>query len=302
MTTPQALTVITSLGLTDATLTATDVPETDYAAWSSGTTYASAARIIYQHKIFESLQAANLNKTPGVEVLWWVEVSATNRWKCFDLSNSTKTAQATSLYYEITPGVAVNGVAALGLVNATSIRIRLTDPAFGVVYDETISLSTIPEESSWYAWFFGTRSETAQTFVSDLPSYPNATLRVDLYGGASLAISVLLFGQQKTVGIGVSKGAKIGIQDYSRKETNAFGDTVLVQRAYAKRASFQMLIANADLDNTQQTLADLRATPCLWIGSSKYAATQVFGFYSNFDIGITYADYSECSIEIEGLT
>lgn len=301
-----ALVVVKPVVVTDAMLTGTNVPETDHAAWNSGTTYAQGNRVIVTssgvHKIYESLAPANLNKSPGTEPTWWIEVSATNRWKVFDLSNSSQTAQATSIWYEVTPGQSVNAVAVLNLVNVQTVRYRLTDPSFGVVYDETYTLNSIPSAASWWAWFFGGRSEQPQHVALDLPSYPNATLRVDLTGGAQMAVGVLLLGQQKSIGLGVQQGARVGIQDYSRKETSDFGDTVLVQRAFAKRASFQMLLANSELDNAQALLTSVRALPCLWIGSSRYAATVVYGFFKEFDIAISYADYADCSIDLEGLT
>lgn len=301
-----ALVVVKPVVVTDAMLTGTNVPEADHAAWSAATTYALGDRVIVTsvgvHKIFESLAPANLNKNPVTEPTWWIEVSATNRWKVFDLSNSSQTAQATSMWYEVTPGQSINAVAVLNLRNVQSVRYRLTDPSFGVVYDRTYTLNSITALASWYAWFFGGRTEQPQHIALDLPSYPNATLRVDFAGGAQMAVGVLLMGQQKSIGLGVQHGARVGIQDYSRKETSEFGDTVLVQRAFAKRASFQMLLSNADLDNTQSLLASVRAVPCLWIGSSRYAATVVYGFFKEFDIAINYADYSDCSIDLEGLT
>ena len=100
----------------------------------------------------------------------------------------------------------------------------------------------------------------------------------------------------------MQQGVRLGIQDYSRKERNEWGDVVLKQRAFATRVTFQMLVENKQLDNTYRLLTELRATPCLWIGSSDFNSLSVFGFYNNFDISIAYSVYSECSIDIEGLS
>jgi hypothetical protein len=42
--------------------------------WVTTTTYASGARILYQGKIYKSLQAANLNKNPVTQTAWWDEL------------------------------------------------------------------------------------------------------------------------------------------------------------------------------------------------------------------------------------
>lgn len=300
----QPMRVIKSLTVTDAMLTASSVTEADHAAWNSGTTYTLGARVILvsTHKVYESLQATNTNHDPITEAAWWVEVGPTNRWKCLDLSSTTQTVVDSADYYEFTPAQAVNAVSLVNISGILSVRLRLTDPSFGVVYDQTASLTSVPSEASWYAWFFELRTEQTLVVASDLPSYPNAVLRIDVTSSGTAYIGACVFGTQRTIGMGVQQGVRLGITDYSRKERNEWGDTVLVQRAYAKRVSFQMLIENDQLDNTFNLLADMRATPCLWIGTNLYGSLTVFGFYASFDIGISYAMYSDCSLDLESLT
>ena len=300
------LIVVQPLAITDSMVSApnTNVPETDYAAWSSATTYALDARVILTstHKIYQSLQASNLNKDPTTQSLWWVEVSPTNKWALFDAAVSTQTKQASYIKYTLTPGQTFNAIAALNLTNATQIVITVTSASAGVVYSKTVDVSPVPASSSWWDWFFGVKRAQTQCVLVDLPSYPDTTIRFELYGGTSLAVGVLLIGQQRAFGAGIKYGAKVGIQDYSRKEKNDFGDTVLVQRAFAKRADFELMVDAGEVDSLQNFLSDVRATPCLWIGSAEYEATIVFGFYKNFDILISYPTSSDCSLQIEGLT
>ena len=300
------LIVVQPLAITDAMVSApnTNVPEADYAVWSSATTYALSARVILTstHKIYQSLQASNLNKDPTTQPLWWVEVSPTNKWALFDSAVSTQTKQSTYIKYTVTPGQTVNAIAALNLTNATQIVITVTSASAGVIYSKTVDVSPVPASASWWDWFFGIKRAQTQCVLVDLPSYPDATIRFELYGGSSLAIGVLLIGQQRAFGAGIKYGAKVGIQDYSRKEKNDFGDTVLVQRAFARRADFELMVSADEVDSLQGFLSDVRAVPCLWIGSTEYEATTVFGFYKTFDILISYPSQSDCSLQIEGLT
>lgn len=298
------LKVIKSLAVNDAMLTGTSVPETDYPAYNSATTYAALARVILvsTHKVYESLQAGNLNKNPLTEPLFWSEAGPTNRWKLFDLSSTTQTTIGAADYYQITPGAAVNSLALINISGILTVRVRLTDPTFGVVFDQTADLASVPTESSWYAWFLVPHIDQNKFIVSTLPSYPSAVLRVDFTSSGAAYVGALVFGNQRSIGTGLRSGVRISIQDYSRKERNTFGDAVLVQRAFASRITMSMFIENKDLDNTFNLLADLRATPCLWIGTDSYKTLSLFGFYNSFDIGITYANFSDCSIDIESLT
>ena len=301
-----ALTVVHPTAITPAMLVSSNVPETDHAEWLVGTTYAKDARVVVaaQHKVYQSLADANTGNNPATPSATpkWIEVGPTNRWKAFDKSVSSQTVQATSISYRLTVGRAVPHIAALNLTGATSMRVRVDDPTYGVVYDHTVSLASVPLETGWWAWFFGERRAPTQAIFSGLPSFPGADVLIDIEGGTALAVGVILLGQPRTFSMGVRMGARVGIQDYSRKERNDFGDVMVMERAYAKRASFSMLLCAGEVDAMQRFLSDVRATPCLWIGSSRYESTTVYGFYKSFDIAISYFDYSDCDLELEGLT
>lgn len=298
------LTVVKPTVITPAMLVSSNVPETDYAEWASGTTYAKDARVIVaaQHKVYQSLEAGNIGNTPASSPTKWIEVGPTNRWKAFDKSVSSQTAQTTSISYRLTVGKAVTHIAALNLTGATSMRVRVDDTTYGVVYDKTISLANVPLETGWWAWFFGERRAPTQAIFADLPSFPAADVLIDLDGSSALAVGVILLGQPRTFSMGVRMGARVGIQDYSRKERNEFGDVMLMERAFAKRANFSMLLRAGEVDAMQKFLSEVRATPCLWVGSTRYESTTVYGFYKSFDIAISYFDYSDCDLDIEGLT
>lgn len=297
-----SLFVVKPTVITSAMLVGTDVPEADYSAWSSTTAYAIGQRVILlsTHKVYECIQAGT-GKSPDTETAYWSEVGPTNRWKLFDLSNTTQTLKSGSMYYELKTGSMVNGLAVLNLTGAQSIRVRVTDPVFGVVYDKSTSLTSIPPESGWYAWFFSERIEQVQHIALDLPSYPSATVRVDLAGTSALAVGVLMVGQQRIISDDVKFGTRIGIRDYSRKEKNEWGDITLVERAYSKTRSFAVMIPKGDVDRVELLLASMRAKGCLYVDDS-LSNMAIYGFPSNFEIVIAYAKFSDCSIDIEGLT
>ena len=74
-----------------------------------------------------------------------------------------------------------------------------------------------------------------------------------------MAVGVILIGQQQRFGRGIRLGARVGIQDYSRKETSEFGETVLVQRAFAKKANFDLFIDKAEVDTLQNYLTAIKS-------------------------------------------
>lgn len=278
------------------------IPEDDYPAWSDAETYADEVRVIYNHTIWQSLQADNTGKNPEASVTWWVEVGPTNRMRAFDLSHSTKTRFSESAWFEITPGVPCNAIAFLEMDGVRTVKVTMTDPAYGVVYEKEVTLLTTPMISSWYEWTFGERLERSSLNLLDLSSYRYATIRIEITSAADAGIGVIMIGTQQEIGMGVLAGVQMGIRDYSRKETNEWGDVVLQQRAYSKLRSIQVLIKNENLDTIDRTLSSIRATPILWLISNKREQVNVYGWYSDYSIGIQYTNNSELSIQIEGLT
>jgi hypothetical protein len=95
------------------------------------------------------------------------------------------------------------------------------------------------------------------------------------------------------------------ITDYSRKETDTFGTTSLLQRSYAKRSQQRIVMDTDDLRRVQALLSGLRATPAAWIGdddTARFAPLAIFGWFRSFSIDIPGPVTSYCTLEIEGLT
>jgi hypothetical protein len=312
---PNAIVIIEPVTVTDSILDAsgsppaTNVPEDDFPEWDPATTYAEGDRVILAstHRIYESLLNGNTNNDPTVisSPIYWIEVGPTNRWAVFDTSVSTQTRQANNITYTFNLSSIITSVALLNITQGSQVNItltNLTDSPPTVAYDEEFELGSLPASSDWWTWFFGERRQQIQLIVRELPVVPNAQLKIEILGGSDLGVGVIMFGQEESFGLGIKYGARVGIQDYSRKETNEFGDTILVRRAFAKRATVDVFLDNDELDAFQNTLADIRAVPVLWILSERFDSTTLFGFYKNFDILINYPDHSDCTLEIEGLT
>ena len=297
--------ILTPVTITDARLISSSVAETDHSAWSAGTAYAAGSRVIRSgvHKIYQRLVAGTTPAAPESDSVNWIEVGPTNRWKMFDGINSSATTSSTTLSVVLAPGSLIAGIAALGVVGR-SIRLRISHPTLGIVYDQTRGLDGIIALPDWYNYFTDTASPFSQFIALDLIAYsPDSQVWVDiepLNGVASCATFVT--GAQSLFGTGIEYGATVGIIDYSRKTTNDFGDTVLVKRNFSKRAEITLWVPRASTDPLIAKLTALRATPALYCVSDLYEATNIFGFYKDFSVVLSYPDTDVLSLQIEGLT
>ena len=289
----------------DSALISSNIAETDYAAWAVGTTYALAERVIVVgtniHKIYESLQAGNLGHDPATSPAWWIEVSNTNRWKMFDQSVQLQSSNPTTIDVSIKPTQRVDSVALLN-ISAYSVQIKMTDATDGLVYNTTTILASDSGINNWYSYFYEPVVRMTDFVANDLPPYSNATIEVILTEtGGTAYCGGFMVGLQQFLG-NTQYGAKVGIQDYSVKTIDAYGNYTVLQRAYKKTATFNLQLYTSLVDQVMAVLTPLRATPIIYYGADGFDATVIYGFYKDLAVTIAYPEISTCTLEIEGLT
>lgn len=293
--------VIKPITIADAALISTTAVET-YAAYNAATTYALGDRVILDstHRIYECIQAPSTGKQPDTNPLWWSDIGPANKWALFDGTISTQTSAPSPLTVVLDTGY-INSLALFGLEGQT-LTVNVTDGANGPnVYSKTINLDgTLIND--WYQHYFEPFVQLGEVVLTDIPTYKNARVTVSITGSGTVKCGLLAAGT--FYGLGDAEyGASAGIIDFSRKDTSAAGVTTLTKRNFSKRMSARLLLPNKHLNKVQRLLADLRATPCAWIGvdDATYSPLVVFGFYRDFSLEVAYPTESYCTLEVEGL-
>ncbi len=283
-----------------ASFVSTNVPETEYFTWGSGTTYVIGDTVIYNHHIYQSLQNSNLNKIPSSEPTYWAELGPTNAWACIDSTVGSVTSQAESFNYQFTPG-RIDSIALLDL-SANTVNVKLTLPDTTVVYDQTFATGDTALVTDWYQYFFTDVQLQSELVVENIPIHGEATASITVNAPNGIAkLGTILLGFTKTLG-SVQFGVSAGINDYSKKEVDSFGRASLIKRTFSKRLDAQIHFESSLTDQVFKFLSEIRATPVLWIGAQdSYSTLTVYGFYKDFNIDISFPTVTYCSLTIEGL-
>jgi hypothetical protein len=294
--------VISPITLTSGMITSSNAVET-YSNYAAGTTYALGAKVIYGNFTYESLVSSNVGNQPDISPTKWLEIGPSNKWAMFDNRVDTQTTRATPLDVVITPSAVINSLALLNM-DATSVIIDITDGANGPsIYSNTINLDDT-SILDWYMYFFEPYDFRRDVVLTNIPPYSTAVINISIVNtGSTSAIGNVVLGNIAELG-GTQYGVGVGIRDYSIKETDDFGNTTFLVRAFSKRMQAQVFLNNSSLNYVVRTLTSLRAVPAVWIGSEspELEPLIVYGFYRDFNIDISYPTSSLCSIEIEGLT
>jgi hypothetical protein len=263
--------VLKTLVITDTNLTSSTVAETDYAAWSAVTSYALGDRVIVlsSHKIYQSLQAANLNNDPLDDPqndpdnlpVWWVEVSATNRWKVFDGLRNNQAVDAAPMTYVITPDLVTDGIALLN-ADAQDIDVIVTFDAVEVYNQNFPMVSRVV--SDWYEFFFKPFQQKRNIYIDGLPPLIGAEITVTLNRDAGdVSLGILAVGNSLFIGDAVY-GAVSDVRSFSRTEPNEFGNTYLVRRT-PKVLTKQRVVADKALTTFLFELReDLESVTSVW--------------------------------------
>jgi hypothetical protein len=220
----------------------------------------------------------------------------------FNGSIQSQTSRADSIDVSLASSTERLDSVALFNVDCATVRVTVTDATDGLVYDQTVNMVSDSGITDWYAYFFEPIIRIADYVFTELPPYLGATVRALLSdSGGTAKCGACVLGLSRAIG-GTQYGASTGIQDYSIKQADDFGNYTILERAYNKRAVFQVIVENSLIDALQTLLAGYRATPVVYVGSDLYASTMVYGFYKDFSTVIAYPNESILSIELEGLT
>jgi hypothetical protein len=281
------------------TLISTNVAQ-EYSTYDPAVTYAKAARVTSGLNAFESVADGNVGNALS-DAAWWLDLGASNPYRMYDQYNGTQTQNAGAIVDTLSAAGRVDTIALLN-VSAASVHITMSTASDGVIYDETQSLVSSSGINTWYDYFYEPIVRKTDVVFQDVPNFANPTIALTINQPSGIAkVGVAIIGQAKDLG-DVVYGAQTGIQDYSKKETDDFGNFMIVKRAYAKRGSFKLIVDNARVDALNVLLAGYRAEPILWIGTDTYASTWIYGFYRDFSVEIAFRNHSNLNLELEGLT
>lgn len=273
----QPLRVILPATIDDAVLNASTIAEAEYPAWTGVGNYAATNRVVRAHRIFEAL-VANSGVDPTTDATKWLDVGPTNRWAMFDNALGTATSGTGGFAVTLIAPITITALAVLD-TDAATIRVQAG------AYDQTRA------------------PDRAGAAFLDLAVASGETITVTIaagVSGTSVSAGTLIIGLLESMGA-IEDEPSIGITDYSRKDTDDFGEVTVVERAWAKRMQPRTAIDSGAVDMVLRRAAAIRAKPVLWLGADGVNAATIYGFYKDFSVQIG-PSVSICSLTLEGMS
>ncbi|MCP4060776.1 MAG: hypothetical protein GY820_35090 [Gammaproteobacteria bacterium] len=277
-------------------------PDAGETVWSPYTAAIGDRRInVTTHRVYECAVATTDDPTVGVTKTpqSWVDVGPTNKFAMFDLVNSTTSIEQGDLTLQFSPSQVLTSLAAFSVNGASDVIINMTNAGLNV-YSKTIEMNDNGAVDSIWHYFFEPQIRSESFVINDLPAHPTGVLEIE-FKGSSVNVGNIVIGNQIDIG-SMAAGTSLQLLDYSRKETDSFGNTVVQQGRTSKLVNFNLAVDYSLSSYVFNQVASMTGSPSVWFGDAGDSdPTLVFGYYRDLNINLTTNSVVDATITIEGL-
>lgn len=253
------------------------------------------------HRKFKSAIAGNLGNPPRKHPDKWTDLGATNQWKMYDGSVTSQTEDF-YIYRQIKLNRPADSLCLFNMAGS-ALNVNVVDAVEGELYNKDINLISNAGINDFWDWCFQPIERVNQIAITDLPPCNDAILSVYLKETTPARycqVGAMIVGMAADSGA-TQHGAEVGIQDFSVKVQDEFGNWTRKQRQFTNKVTFEVQVPKAKVDRFFTILAKYRASNCVYIGSDAYGCSMIFGFPSDWRMSIGNDNFASLKIDLEGL-
>jgi len=276
--------IIKPITITDGVIISNNIAPSTLLEWNSATAYTQGDKVKIDsvHSEYECL-INNTNRNPSTNPLdpsgnpYWLRIGSTNDWKLFDTKTRSPSVNPSNITLELQSSSSITGIA---LINIKANTLNITVEVGGdVKYTEDVQLRE--PVYTYTDWFFSPIESITTVVKLDLPLYTNAVITITADDSGDVEIGELVLGSVQLIGC-AQYGSSVGINDYSTKEVDDFGDFIIVERGFADRIEYDVEIESADTNKVKKLLAQYRAKPLVYVGHPDRPELTTYGYYRRF--------------------
>lgn len=293
---------------------------TDYASinivenetlWLQTEVYNYADERRYGHYIYKYAGENGTNTEENPEFIFnrdkeifpiWVKVRPTNYWAAIDGSTGTQTTNTSSIVMSFN----ISNYDTLSLLNleAQAVHISLYDnDSMQEVYSNEVNMQDETGVIDGYTYCFSPFVFKPSLYIDDLPLYTDSTITITITN-AVVKIGRIVLGRSYFVG-DTEFGANLGIDSYSARDVDVFGNVSLVQRGSVNNDSLTVRVPTSKVASLRRKFKEVDAMPILFVSDESQDSNVDnllnFGYWSSFNILIPNPVKSTASIGIKGI-
>lgn len=294
--------IIDPIGVTDAVLTASSLPENDYSAWSGTHVYSIGDKVIrtQTHRIYEALVHGQDATPPENAPTRWLDIGPTNKWASFDGVVGTRTSASGTYTFSLTPNKRFSAIAFLEL-SASKVKVDVVLGTTTIYSKEVQALEPLTPITNYYEYWQAQFKQRSAVIFDDLPDYAS-TARIDVtITGGNILVGLVSLGKMVTIG---QTGRDFGVEliDYSIKDIDSkFGTAKFKAGEYRLKGSGSVIVDASRSDYVLSLAKELRATPVVFVIARQYDLSVIYGIFYKVKLVLKYPKEHPFDIQIEGL-
>jgi len=278
--------IIEPITATDANIVANNIAGSTLAEWDVSTAYVQGdkVQVSANHREYECL-INNTGKDPTGNPLdpsgnpYWYDTGATNDRRLFDSRSRSPSVNPLNITVSVKSMKITNGIALINIF-ADTLNVTAVSDSAGEVYNEDVMLRRYV--NTFTDWFFSPIENITNAVQIDLPLYTDMTITITAtVTSGDVSIGEFVFGAVRDIGL-TQYSTSVGITDYSTKEVDEFGNIFIVERGYANKIDYDVIVLANRTDYVKRLLARYRATPLVYVGKEDKPETITYGYYTKF--------------------
>jgi len=266
--------------------------------------YGDEARDGHYVYTYAGVDGTNTTSSPSVDALAWIETRPTNYYSMLDGKTSSQTIRTSPLIFDVTMGN-YDTATLLNIEAETALFEIILIATDEVIYSQSFDVGDESEIIDFYSYCFSDFVFADYIYNQSIPLYgASAKLRITLTNTTDVKVGRLVVGRSFYVGE-VAYGVNLGLESYSVKTTDEFGNDTLIQRGAVELNSYDIRCTTNRLPTLKRKAIELDAVPVLFIAdesdTSNLENLLAYGYWQNFALVATNPTYSSISLTVKGV-
>ena len=233
---------------------------------------------------------------PEVGSIVWKDLGYTNKYKLLDDSLTSQTVVDGNMEMSFIT-TKIDSIYLFRLIG-TSVNVTVTQIDTDTeICNQTTSLISKNSGGTFRGYFFNDFTFVTK-FFSEVPINFNVRIDITIFG-TTTKCGLVGIGRSDDFGATLY-GAKVGMLDFSKKETNTNGESYFVEGNYKPTNSLTIDLPSNRTDYIVEQLQGLRAKPVIWKGSD-YTSTIIFGIFNDWTVVFSTPTITRININLESL-
>lgn len=227
----------------------------------------------------------------GLEHDNWYEDA---KYRAFDPSSGTVTkATVAPLTFVLKPASAYDSIAFFNVIGFV-VTIEVAGKTYTVALEtsENPMFVTFPNRPNGIVLL--------ENLVTGVGDFITLTITQSTKSATLPQVGAILVGRRAQIG-DTLYSSEVGIQDYSRKERDTFGEVTIIERGFSDTARFTFSIKTAEIQIVKYYLATRRAKPTIYLSQGDPPDILIYGLYNSLSFPYENWNVSTASLEVESL-